>query len=296
VNRKLKNAGIIMVLTCLLVSAGAAYVLADNAVSGDGFQAIVKTPLTEKEVLQEKERSADADRIAELLEEAIDKDIILTKDSDFYLAAQEYAKKWKGDKSNIVLPQKTRSSTYGLLGVSKRGQEETYYCGPASAEQLLEYLGFYSNPEDGRSTTQDNLADDLNTTTSGTPFSGTWGSTLTDWTTGAIYSARWTPSSSTLWSKTVADVSTGWPLIYDVHMHNDVYLTGYSGSTWWHYVTGDGYQDFGTGYKEVHYVDPNRYRSAAYGPHWFSLATMTTLLDDRGYSLVNIKGVSCPLI
>ncbi|MBE3586325.1 C39 family peptidase [Desulfofundulus thermocisternus] len=65
-----------------------------------------------------------------------------------------------------------------VLGVQAVGQETTYYCGPASAVQLLLYKGITKNPRDGRATTQANLANDLHTTTSGTPFPGYWATTL----------------------------------------------------------------------------------------------------------------------
>lgn len=61
------------------------------------------------------------------------------------------------------------------------------------------------------------------------------------------------------------------------------YLTGYTSGTVYHYVTGDGYIE---AYQEfprlVHYVDPNRYRSAAHGPHWITLEQMWKCVKDRG--------------
>ncbi len=61
------------------------------------------------------------------------------------------------------------------------------------------------------------------------------------------------------------------------------YLPGYSGSEWYHYVTGDGwfYDDYN--YRQIHYVDPNNYRSGTFGPHWVTLDQMYKVLRDRGY-------------
>ena len=60
------------------------------------------------------------------------------------------------------------------------------------------------------------------------------------------------------------------------------YLPGYTSGEIYHYVTGDGWQYDDYGYKWVHYVDPNRYRSEAFGPHWVSLTIMYNVVRDRG--------------
>jgi len=48
-------------------------------------------------------------------------------------------------------------------------------------------------------------------------------------------------------------------------------------------VTGDGYY-YHTYYgdEQIHYVDPNKYRSSAFGPHWVMLENMTSILQARG--------------
>lgn len=123
---------------------------------------------------------------------------------------------------------------------------------------------------------------DLHTTTSGTPFPGYWTTTLNNWT-GASWTAVWGPSQDTLWNATTSDVNNNWPLIYDTHMNStNGYLPGYSSGEIYHYVTGDGWFVDDYDFKQVHYVDPNRYRSGAFGPHWVTLEQMWKVVRDRG--------------
>lgn len=62
------------------------------------------------------------------------------------------------------------------------------------------------------------------------------------------------------------------------------YLPGYSGSSWWHYVTGDGVRYYNDNYtkQDIHYVDPNNLRSGCFGPHWTTAAALTPLVSERG--------------
>ncbi|WP_334110822.1 C39 family peptidase [Thermodesulfitimonas autotrophica] len=177
------------------------------------------------------------------------------------------------------------------LAVTAFGQETTYYCGPASASQLLYYLGVRSNPVDGRPLTQANLATDLYTSSStGTPFPGWWETTLETWSKRG-WTAVWAPNNpnftlSFFWNTTLNDIDNNRPLIYDCVMSpTNGYLPGYEGTTAtiYHYVTGSGYwfEDTFT-YFNVHYVDPNRYRSGAFGWHSVSRDLMYNVVRGRG--------------
>lgn len=172
-----------------------------------------------------------------------------------------------------------------ILGVTAYGQETDYYCGPASLFQLLKYKNINRNPNDNRSTTQANLANDLNTSEDdGTDFTGTWISTLNDWT-GKQWYAKWSPDGDQILDYTMTAVTSNWPVIYDCYMNSSRgYLPGYTSGTTYHYVTGDGWR-FNDGYpndKFVHYVDPNRYRSSAYGPHFINVFDLERLLKNYG--------------
>ena len=191
-------------------------------------------------------------------------------------------KKFKQARGGVPSDFITLSSP-NVLGVQAVGQETTYYCGPASAVQLLKYKGITRHPTDGRSTTQANLATDLHTTQNGTPFPGWWVSTLNSWTNTTRWASAWGPSESYLLLYTWTEVQAGWPLIYDTHMNStNGYLPGYNSGDIYHYVTGDGYELLDDGTWRIHYVDPNKYRSGAFGPHWVTLNQMWKVVRDRG--------------
>lgn len=259
-------------------------VLADNAgLTETDNQPVSEAPLSKEEKSKKEEMELDSQKVIKIYEKVKKGE---AESSEYWAALDEFKKKWKTPKNSKIKDFASISSDVGILtiknlGVTKVGQETTYYCGPASAYQLLNYKGITRNPYDFRSLTQSNLANDLGTTSSGTPFPGTWTGTLQNWTSGIEWAYIWSPSSSTLLSKTKLDVDANWPLIYDTYMSSSSgYLPGYSSGTIYHYVTGDGYDDVSP--QEIHYVDPNQYRSAAYGPHWVSLSLMTNVLQQRG--------------
>lgn len=270
-------------ITCFMFSS---IVVADSAgLTKDDYQASSNQKLSAEEMALLKEQNADAEHVVDLLNDARKNGETIDEKSEFFKALQNYALKWKNKKINIddlVLPMSTKSIYSVVLGVDEEGQEEIYYCGPASAYQLLDYLGVTSHPDDSRSLTQDNLADDLNTDFDGTEFTGTWVSTLNDWTDSSAYSSIWNPSQSTVWSNTVVNCYIDEPLIYDTHMcSSTAYLVGYSSDTY-HYVTGDGYKEDTSGPEYIHYVDPNRYNDDAYGPQWILLEDMADAVGAMG--------------
>lgn len=252
--------------------------LADNAgLTENDSQPIIELKKNPAELKLESEYKKDANAVKKALTEG-------TRE-DYLKALKEFGMKWKGS-SDVPLTQPGNISVLTVwskvLGVQARGQETTYYCGPASAVQLLLYKGITRNPKDSRPTTQTNLANDLRTTTSGTGFPGYWSSTMQNWTNHSYWCDQY-PSSDDLWLATCIDVDLNWPLIYDTHMNStNGYLPGYSSGDIYHYVTGDGYYNNDSHNTQIHYVDPNRYRSAAFGAHWTSLNQMWKVVRDRG--------------
>lgn len=269
-------------ITCLVFSSS---VIADNAgLTKDDYQSVSDQKLSAEEMALIEEQNADAEHIVELFNDAKKTGETIDEKSDCFKALQNYAMKWKNKKIDIddlVLPMSTKSIYSVVLGVDEVEQEKYYYCGPASAYQLLDYLGITSHPDDSRSLTQDNLADDLNTNIDGTGFFGMY-STLNDWTNSSAYSSVWHPSETTVWSNTVTNCYIDDPLIYDTHMcSSTAYLVGYSSDTY-HYVTGDGYKEDTSGPEYIHYVDPNGNNNDAYGPHWILLEDMADAVGAMG--------------
>ncbi|MBO8158942.1 C39 family peptidase [Thermosyntropha sp.] len=265
-----------LMVSIMLTTMVPALGLADNAgLTENDTQTITVSPQTLEKNRLILELEEDVQNIISL--EKLD-----GKDRTAYnKAVLKFLKKWKGIEINAADINSSRAITSKVLGVSAIGQETIYYCGPASAKQLLNYKNITTNPNDNRPATQSNLASDLNTSSSaGTPFPGTWESTLEDWTPWNWHTL-WSPSKSDLKYYVRINCVADLPTICDTHMDDsNGYLPGYTTESW-HYVTADGWRDDGIT-EEVHYVDPNRYKSQAFGAHWVSYDLMANLVADRG--------------
>lgn len=280
--------GIILSTVLMFTSLFTGAAFADNAFGNkDDSQPILKIPQTQLEIQQEKEREKDIEDLMTRINKGF-----VSKEEESN-AIKVYAEKWKGKLNKVstltrqsVSPMSTIITA--ICGVQGYAQTYTNYCGPASAYQLLYYLGVRNNPNDGRSISQSNLASDLHTGApngTGTPFDGWWVNTLNSWLGNSKWNVSWGPSTSSLWNITYTNTAAGYPLIYDTHMNStNGYLVGYSGSSWYHYVTGDGVRYFNDNYtmQDIHYVDPNNFRSGCFGPHWISAASLRPLVSELG--------------
>lgn len=282
-----KTLGVILSIIYLLSSTFTTVAFADNAL-GDKYdsQPITIVKQTNNEIQEEKEREKDIEELMAKIKQGFANK---KEESD---AVKAYSEKWKGQLRPVSISvEKSGTRSYiitEVCGVGAYAQTYSNYCGPASAFQLLNYLGVSTNPDDGRSLTLTNLASDLGTGSpggSGTPFTGSWVNTLNSWLDTSRWNTSWGPSTSSIWSKTYTNIAAGYPLIYDTHMNStNGYLPGYSGSSWWHYVTGDGVRYYNDNYtmQDIHYVDPNNLRSGCFGPHWTTASTLRPLVSERG--------------
>lgn len=278
---RLQSGRIVMIaLSALLLTAMVASGIAwaDNAaLTESDTQQILFMPRTPEKEKLIQEREKDAQKLSNILRAVQRKQQPV---DDYVNALKDFAAKWKKTNGDVGIQGIIASK---VLGVQAVGQETTYYYGPASAVQLLLYKGFTSNPQDGRPTTQNKLANDLHTTSDGTPFPGYWETTMESWSWPAGWATVWAPTETQVWDDTKFDVDINWPLIYDTHMSSiNGYLPGYTSGDIYHYVTGDGYEYDDQGNNYIHYVDPNRYRDYAFGPHWTTLNQMWKVVRDRG--------------
>ena len=192
-----------------------------------------------------------------------------------------------------ISPMGVGSDTYAVIGIPCNAQQQTWYCGPASAYNIISGIGITKNPHDGRSLTQTNLANDLGAQTVGAPFAGSWAATMASWT-NYFYVASWASSSGTItqWTSDidtdirvdVHDTSNTTGVVCDTHQTpSDTInrLVGYDSVTSdvWHYVAADGFDETN---KIFHYADCNVYRSGAFGTHWVSQSIMAHVTWDRG--------------
>lgn len=151
------------------------------------------------------------------------------------------------------------------LGVQQYTQAKFYYCGPASAEEILGYLGVVWGPDyPYESLTQNNLASSSNLKTDqnggtnwGSGSSGVFAPTLNRWkgTNWYVQTQVYTPnlsSESAYESDMSSDIDYGWPLAAGIYEVNGSHtkLTGHpvswSGSSpIQHWIAITGYSSYG---------------------------------------------------
>lgn len=170
-------------------------------------------------------------------------------------------------------------------------QQTIYYCGPASAWIVNNWVGVHKWSRTtsylGEQLTQANLASSsyLATTTDGTVFSTTtWPRALNKWWNGSEsgwYYLSSSPSLTVYQNDLVSDIDAEYPLVLDVHMSSsNGYLVGYTSGELWHYVVANGYGSYGT---TTDYTDPYNTGNGSLGWHFgFSSSAIATLIHDYG--------------
>jgi hypothetical protein len=171
------------------------------------------------------------------------------------------------------------------LGLTQQPQENYYYCGPATASEVLRALGL--------SNSQDSVAGSLETTTNGTPwYDGSkypMASTLNAMQ-GNLYYAPLNGgfSTSTYSNDLVQDMAFGQPIAGNVVENaGGVHLRGHpQGYTIYHWIAIYGYTNYGndTSYADSVANAPSIwfYQSVVPYNSGYSNGDMTTLLSGRG--------------
>ncbi len=162
------------------------------------------------------------------------------------------------------------------LGVMLVPQQTSYWCGPASVFEVLQYKGVYYGPQ-GQAMNQANLAAYMNTDTSGT-YLYQIKRALNDWLRTSFYVYFQGPTAEDTYVATHSDIGLNYPVIYDTSSNSiNGYLIGWEGISLDHYVAGTGHRVNG-GVKEVYYLDTYQQNSAAYGGHWISASRISKLM------------------
>lgn len=135
------------------------------------------------------------------------------------------------------------------LSVAQIPQLKTYYCGPGSAEAVLNFLGY--------DTAQSTLANSsyLNTDNNGGTNYGSnvFAPTLNGLgNTGGFYAQKNVSSLSVYESDMTSDIAQSWPVVAAVH-ESSAYELNTTENGWYHWFDVSGYT--GTGYTS-NYVDP----------------------------------------
>lgn len=182
----------------------------------------------------------------------------------------------------VLCPDGTCGYYNKTLGVTAHVQNQWYYCGPASASEILSFVG--------KSYSQDDLANRMGTTpqqgtdptklastlNSLTPPGYAWVNLYSgNYSTVSAYSPDW-------WNDMYYSIFTrGRPADEAVHFTgNGETLIGWNyNNQAWHFVTADGML-YNLGGTSDHYVDSYNGYTSSFGPHWIN---ETTLMDVSYY-------------
>lgn len=285
--RKFKTAVVVGVITGLILT-NSVFAFTNNQETTDKANSSQEiTQQSKEEINCYTEKTKDAEKLIKSIKEC--KSNKITK-YDLNQVILEYNKKYKTninsdqiptlkstDSDVTTLSAATTTSDSSVLGYACSKQLTDWYCGPASAYNILKGMGVSSYG--GKTLSQDNLASDLGALTSGASFPGTWTSTLNNWS-GKYYISVWGPSASSLLANAYVDTIAYMGTIYDTYMSGSNQLYGYSvGTTRYHYLAGDGYNNTTS---EVHYLDSHNTNVTAFGAHWATSSLMASCVSSRG--------------
>ena len=144
------------------------------------------------------------------------------------------------------------------LNVTHFAQEKSYWCGPASARMMLNYLNYPTSRYDGVALSQTNLASStyLGTTTSGTTWTSKgMSSGINKWMQGNSYTQVQSPSAATVRGAfTMTIDSARQPVAADtVEWQGGLHYNGHPDRTIGHWIVGYGYNNLGA---QTKWMDP----------------------------------------
>lgn len=278
----LKRKGISLILSVALSITIIPSLAFANTTGQDQFDKVNSTQGVTQSSPQELKRASEKEKDAKELVNAVNtyKKNKLSKEelkAKFKQFNDKYGKPSSTINSDSAIALATSSSQ--VLGFSVAKQEKDWYCGPASAYNILHGIGI-TQDSSGRTLSQYNLANDLGAQSQGAYWPGTWTSTLNWWLGWSFYATTNGPSASTLLNNAYVDTINYLGSIYDTHMSGSNQLYGYAlNSERYHYLGGDGYDNSAS---QVHYLDSNNLNSTAFGAHWATASMMANCTADRG--------------
>lgn len=175
-------------------------------------------------------------------------------------------------------------------------QETSYWCGPASAQVLLNSRGIHVEESE--------LAQEMGTTWNGTDFIGQIERVLDRRVPDARYTSVQMPNDpptadqcARLWRDIVRSIDSGWGVIVNIVAPPSNYPRAvapstisptYSGGTVYHYMTVMGYDDAGA--RSVWMAD------SGFSPfgYWMSFDQLATLIPPKGYTYADVEPADIP--
>lgn len=163
-----------------------------------------------------------------------------------------------------------------VLNIDFQYQETGYWCGPAATRIALSARGVYR--------TQQQLANELPTTTNGTDWIGQVTRVLSGYV--GWYETKELPNDpptqaqrDLLWRDVTLDINSGYAIVANIVAPANNHPPGYPNYTIWHYFTAIGYNP---DTRDVLIAD-----SAGFAPtatYWLSFNQFATLIPPKGYS------------
>lgn len=175
-------------------------------------------------------------------------------------------------------------------------QETGYWCGPASAQVVLDSRGIH--------VAESILASEIGTTWNGTDYIGLIERVLDQRVPEARYTSVQMPNDpptgeqrARLWRDIVRSIDAGWGVIVNIVAPPSNYpravapstiSPAYSGGTVYHYMTVMGYDDAGA--RSVWIAD------SGFSPfgYWMSFDQLATLIPPKGYAYAEVEPVPAP--
>lgn len=166
-----------------------------------------------------------------------------------------------------------------VLAIQYQVQQTGYWCGPAATRIAL-------SAKTGNLPSQQQLADELPTTTNGTDWIGQVTRVLNNRLGTGWYETKEMPNDpptqaqrDLLWRDIVLDINNGWAIVANIVAPANNHPPGYPNYTIYHYFTVIGYDSSDM---TVKIADP-----ASFGGnqiYWLTFNQLATLIPPKGYS------------
>lgn len=180
-----------------------------------------------------------------------------------------------------IEPFNLGDGTYHYLGMPYEMQATDYWCGPATATNIV-------NGYNGKTViSQSWAASQLGTTKNGTNLGNNWKNALNANTMGKTYNVAWGSYgwAADLANKCISTIYNGRGVVLNVVMTpSTTYLPGYNSSMGnvYHYVAAYGFDSQDPSRRKISYIDPNGYVPAAAGAHTVTFQQMALATQTNG--------------
>ena len=165
----------------------------------------------------------------------------------------------------------------GTLNYDWYVQNTGYWCGPTTAQMILEARGI--------DVTQQTLANQLGTDEDGTDDIQQFPPVFDDYVPDADYFFTHQPDKETLWSQVTNSIDAGYGVAANIVAYTYNHPQGYPNYTIWHYVPIFGYRTVGTT-RQIFCADSANFSGVK--NWWVPLEQMQSLVSQKGVAPAGI--------